>query len=69
MPPFSRLVHTMMANIWQTENIKTCPSFDTTVSVRAKCRGKPIMSPDFLQLQGQAMPHYTVIKPANYYNI
>lgn len=67
MPPFSGLVHTLMANIWQ--NIKTCLSFDTTVSVRAKRRGKPIMSPDFLQLQGQAMPHYTVIKPANYYNI
>lgn len=67
MPPFSGLVHAMMANIWQ--NIKTCLSFDTTVSVHAKSRGKPIMSPDFLQLQGQAMPHYTVIKPANYYNI
>lgn len=67
MPPFCGLVHTMMVNIWQ--NIKTCLSIDTTVFVLAKCRGKPIMSPDFLQLQGQAMPHYTVIKPANYYNI
>lgn len=67
MPRFSRLVHTMMANIWQ--NIKTCLSFDTTVSVCAKHRGKLIMSPDFLQLQEQAMPHYTAIKPANYYNI